>query len=331
MKSVYLGRTGVEVSELCFGTMSFGGDADEAESARLYAACREAGITFFDCANIYAGGRSEEILGGLIAGHRDEIVLTTKLGHTARPGPNGKGASRRHAMAEIETSLKRLGTDHVDVLFLHKFDPMTPLEEQLRMMEDILRSGKALYLGASNFAAWQYAKALGIADRQGWQRIDVIQPMYSLVKRQAEVEILPMAEAEGLAVTNYSPIGAGLLSGKYAPGKRPEQGRLVSGNYYGVRYGQEWMYETAKQFTLLAQDVGIHPVSLAVAWTAAHPAITTPILGARNVAQLKPALESVEIEVTQELYERLAALSPAPPPPTDRLEEQPELPKIIQS
>ncbi|MEM9099709.1 MAG: aldo/keto reductase [Pseudomonadota bacterium] len=322
MKSVYLGRTGVEVSELCFGTMSFGGDADEAESARLYAACREAGITFFDCANIYAGGQSEEILGKLIRGHRNEIILTTKLGHDARPGPNGKGASRRHAMAEIETSLKRLGTDHVDVLFLHKFDPMTPLEEQLRMMEDILRSGKALYLGASNFAAWQYAKALGIAERQGWQRIDVIQPMYSLVKRQAEVEILPMAEAEGLAVTNYSPIGAGLLSGKYAPGKQPDQGRLVSGSYYGVRYGQEWMYETAEQFTSLAEEIGIHPVSLAVAWAAAHPAVTTPIIGARTVDQVKPALASVDFEMPEDLYNRIAELSPKPAPPTDRLEEQ---------
>ncbi|MEM9046753.1 MAG: aldo/keto reductase [Pseudomonadota bacterium] len=330
MRTVYLGRTGVEVSELCFGTMSFGGDADEVESGRLYTACRDAGITFFDCANIYAGGRSEEILGRLIAGHRDEIVLTTKLGHDARPGPNGKGASRRHAMAEIDTSLKRLGTDHVDVLFLHKFDPRTPLEEQLRTMEDILRSGKALYLGASNFAAWQYAKALGIAEREGWQRIDVIQPMYSLVKRQAEVEILPLAEAEGLAVTNYSPIGAGLLSGKYAAQTRPDQGRLVSGNYYGVRYGQDWMYQTADAFTALAAELETHPVSLAIAWTAAHPAITTPILGARNVSQLQPALASVEVKLTQELYERIAQLSPTPAPPTDRLEEQAGPPKIVR-
>ncbi|MEM8790384.1 MAG: aldo/keto reductase [Pseudomonadota bacterium] len=322
MKSVWLGRTGVEVSALCFGTMSFGGDADEAESGRLYAACRDAGITFFDCANIYAGGRSEEILGRLMAGHRKELIITTKLGHDARPGPNGRGASRRHAMGEIEASLRRLGTDHVDVLFIHKFDPMTPLEEQLRTMEDILRSGKALYLGASNFAAWQYAKALGIAERQGWQQIDVIQPMYSLVKRQAEVEILPLAETEGLAVTNYSPIGAGLLSGKYAQGKRPEEGRLVSGNYYGIRYGQDWMYETAEQFTTLAQEMGVHPVSLAVAWTAAHPAITTPIIGARNVEQLQPALAAAAVDMDAALYDRIAALSPKPPPPTDRLEEQ---------
>lgn len=322
MKMIYLGRTGVEVSELCAGTMAYGGDADEAESGRLYTACREAGITFFDCANIYAGGRSEEILGRLIAGHRHEIVLTSKAGHNARPGPNGRGMSRRHAVAELEGSLRRLGTDHVDVLFIHKWDPMTPLEEQLRTVEDILRAGKALYLGASNWAAWQYAKALGIADRRGWQPIDVIQPMYSLVKRQAEVEILPMALSEGMAVTSYSPIGAGLLSGKYAAEETPDTGRLVETSYYAKRYGQDWMYETAGAFTALAGELGLHPVSLAIAWAAAHPAITTPIIGARTVEQLMPALQSVEIEMTPELYDRIAALSPTPPPATDRLEEQ---------
>ena len=322
MRTVWLGRTGVEVSALCYGTMSFGGDADEAESVRIYAACRDAGITFFDCANIYAGGASEEILGRLMKGHRDELIITTKLGHNARPGPNGRGASRRHAVAEVETSLKRLGTDHVDVLFIHKWDAETPLEEQLRTMEDILRSGKALFLGASNWAAWQYAKALGIAERRGWQPLSVLQPMYSLVKRQAEVEILPLAISEGLAVTNYSPIGAGLLSGKYAGGQRPEAGRLVETAYYGKRYGQEWMYETAERFTALAAETGHHPVSLAVAWAGAHPGITTPIIGARSVEQLGPALESVEIDMTAELYARISALAPTPPPATDRLEEQ---------
>ncbi|MEM7670801.1 MAG: aldo/keto reductase [Pseudomonadota bacterium] len=322
MRMIYLGRTGVEVSELCAGTMSYGGDADEAASARLYSASRDAGITFFDCANIYAGGRSEEILGRLIAGHRDEIVLTSKVGHTARPGPNGHGMSRRHALGELNGSLRRLGTDHVDVLFIHKWDPITPLEEQLRTVEDILRSGKALYLGASNWAAWQYAKALGISGRHGWQPIDVIQPMYSLVKRQAEVEILPFAQSENIAVTCYSPIGAGLLSGKYRAGHRPKTGRLIDTSYYGRRYGQDWMYETADAFTVVARELGIHPVSLAIAWAAAHPAITTPIIGARNVEQLEPALNATGVEMTAELYDRIAGLSPTPPPATDRLEEQ---------
>ncbi|MEM6905830.1 MAG: aldo/keto reductase, partial [Pseudomonadota bacterium] len=278
--------------------------------------------TFFDCANIYAGGLTEEIFGRLIAGHRDELVITTKFGHIASPGGNGRGASRRHQVAEIDKSLKRLGTDRVDVLFVHRWDPHTPLEEQLRALEDILRAGKALYLGASNWAAWQYMKALGIAAREGWQPLQVIQPMYSLVKRQAEVEILPLAEAEGLAVTSYSPIGAGVLSGKYAPGKRPTSGRVVDRADYAKRYAPDWMVETAERFTQLAGELGHNPVSLAIAWAGAHPGITCPIIGARSTEQLAPALKSVEIEMTPELYARIAALSPTPPPATDRLEEQ---------
>lgn len=322
MKMTRLGRTGVEVSQLCAGTMSFGGDCDEAESGRIYGACRDAGITFFDCANVYNGGVTEEIFGRLIAGHRDELFITTKYGHVVRKAPNGRGSSRRHAMAEFERSLKRLNVDHVDLLFIHRWDPHTPMEEQLRTMEDIIRSGKAIYFGASNWAAWQYAKALGIAEQQGWQKIDVIQPMYSLVKRQAEVEILPMAEAEGLGVISYSPVGGGLLSGKYAPGKRPDIGRIVDKDEYAKRYAPDWMVSVAEEFTSLAAELGHHPVSLAVAWAASHPGVTCPIIGARSVEQLQPSLASIEIDMTPELHARIAALSPTPPPATDRLEEQ---------
>ncbi|MBY8976428.1 aldo/keto reductase [Rhodobacteraceae bacterium NNCM2] len=317
-----LGRTGVEVSELCAGTMSFGGDADEAESGRIYAACRDAGINFFDCANVYNGGRAEEILGRLVAGHREELILTSKVASPARPGINGRGASRRHVVAEVDKTLKRLGTDHVDILFLHRWDEHVPMEDQLRTMEDILRAGKALYLGASNWSAWQYAKALGIADGRGWQPIDVIQPMYSLAKRQAEVEILPMAMAEGLAVTSYSPVGGGLLSGKYSPWMRPDSGRIIEKPEYTKRYGPDWLYDVAASFTELAAELGQHPVSLAVAWAGAHPGITCPIIGARSVEQLRPSLESVAIDMTPDLHARISALSPTPPPATDRLEEQ---------
>lgn len=322
MQMTRLGRTGVEVSGLCFGTMTFGDGADEAESSRIYAHCREAGINFFDCANVYAAGQSEEILGRQMKGHRDEVVITSKLGHAARSGPNGRGVSRRHAMAEVEGSLRRLGTDHLDILLIHGWDPHVPLEDQLRTMEDILRSGKALYLGASNFAAWQYARALGIADREGWQRIDVIQPMYSLVKRQAEVEILPMARAEGMAVICYSPIGGGLLSGKYSPWQRPATGRIAEKAGYSERYGPEWMYDVAAEFAAFASSHGHHPVSLAVAWAAAHPGITCPIIGARSVEQLRPALAATEIDMSADLYAEVSVLSPRPAPATDRLEEQ---------
>ena len=185
--------------------------------AALYAACRDAGITFFDCANVYAKGRSEEILGRLIAPERDEVVITTKVGFGDKT--NAKGLSRRHIAQSVEASLKRLGTDRVDVLFVHRWDGETAMEETLRGLEDVVRAGKMLYLGVSNWAAWQIAKALGLAERRGWTPFTLLQPMYNLVKRQAEVELLPLALSEGLAVTPFSPVGGGLLSGKYRHGR----------------------------------------------------------------------------------------------------------------
>ena len=219
------GRTGVQVSELCLGTMSFGGDADEEAAARMYAAGRDAGINFFDTANGYNAGESERTLGRLMKGHRDELVIATKCYNPQGDDINARGASRRHVTRAVEASLERLGTDRVDVLFLHQFDDRTPVEEQMRGLEDLVRSGKVLYPAASNFSAWQTAEALAVQERHGWARLQVIEPMYSLVKRQAEVEILPMAQAHEISVIPYSPTGGGLLSGKYAGGGE-NQGRL---------------------------------------------------------------------------------------------------------
>ena len=322
MDYVALGRTGVRVSQLCFGTMSFGGDADREESRRMYAACRDAGIIFFDCANVYSAGRSEEILGELIATERDSLVITSKCVQEMGPDTNDHGASRRHIMLSVEASLKRLGTDRLDVLFMHRWDDATDLEQTLRALDDLVRSGKVLYVGASNYAAWQVARALGISDRRGWARIDVLQPMYNLVKRQAETEILPLAEAEDIAVISYSPVGGGLLSGKYRPQSGPQTGRIIDNQMYAKRYAEPWMVETAAAFTGRAEELGVHPVSLAVAWVGAHPGITCPIIGARSVEQLRPSLDSVAVDMTAELRAELAALSRTPPPATDRLEEQ---------
>ncbi len=240
-----LGTTGIKVSQLCLGTMSFGGDADESESARMFAAARDAGINFFDCADGYAGGRSEETLGRLMAGCRDELIITSKCYSATGKDINARGSSRRHIVRAVEASLSRIGTDRLDVLFLHHFDDNLPLEEILRALEHVVQSGKVLYLGASNYAAWQIAKALGIAERRGWSRIDVIQPMYSLLKRQAESEILPMAESENLGVITYSPVAGGVLSGKYRPDSRPNEGRLVQNPKYNERYGEPGTFETA--------------------------------------------------------------------------------------
>jgi len=300
MKFKKLGNTGVRVSERCFGTMSFGGEADEAESLRMFTACRDAGINFFDCANGYVGGESEKILGKLMKSSRDDLVITSKCFV-----PMGK----------------RLDTDRIDVLFMHRWDTVVPLEETLRALEQLVADGKVIYLGASNYSAWQVAKGLGISERNHWPRFDVLQPMYSLVKRQVESEILPLAEAENLGVISYSPVGGGLLSGKYGRDKKDSDGRLVKNKMYTARYDQDWAYGVAEDFTELAKELGVHPVSLAVAWVGANPAVTCPIIGARHAEQLQPSLDSVNIDMTDELYDRITALSPAPAPATDRLEE----------
>ncbi len=317
-----LGSTGVLVSQLCFGTMSFGGEADASESAKMYKACRDAGVNFFDCADGYSRGMAETILGKLMKPERDALVITSKCFNPMADDVNARGGNRRHILRAVEASLKRLGTDRLDVLFMHRWDPDVPLEETLRALEKLVADGKVLYLGASNWAAWQIAKALGITDKRGWPRIDVIQPMYSLVKRQAEVEIFPLARAEGLGVITYSPLGGGVLSGKYGVTTRPDAGRVIENQQYVKRYGEEWVFETAEKFSALARDKGAHPVSLAVAWAGAHPAVTCPIIGARSVEQLQPSLKSVEIEMTDELHGVIAALSRTPPPATDRREEQ---------
>lgn len=314
-----LGRTGVRVSQLCFGTMSFGGDADETMSERMYRACREAGINFFDSADQYNKGRSEEILGSLARGHRDDIVIATKSFNPMSADVNARGNSRRHITRAIEASLKRLQTDRVEILYLHQQDPLTPLEESMRALEDLVRAGKVLYPALSNHAAWQTQAALAIAERHGWSRLQAVQPMYNLVKRQAEVEILPMAAANGVSVFPYSPAAAGLLSGKYL---EKSSGRLATNKMYEARYGEPWMHEVAAQFVAFCRGRGLHPVSTAVAWVAAHPAVTAPIIGARNLEQLQASLDSIKLEITPALYAEIAALSRTPAPANDRSEEQ---------
>ncbi len=316
-----LGRTGVKVSSLCFGTMSFGDIADEAESARMFQGCREIGINFFDCANTYAGGRSEEILGGLIANCRDEIVLTTKVVSRTGADVNQGGASRRHIQIAVEESLKRLQTDRIDVYFLHHYDADTPIEEMLRALDDLVCQGKILYPAVSNWAAWQVMKAQGIARQEGLARIECLQPMYNLVKRQAEVELLPLAAEEQIAVIPYSPLGGGLLTGKYSPEIKPDSGRLVENQMYMKRYGLTDYYQSAAAFTAHAKQRGLHPATLAVAWVMAHPSVTAPIIGARNLSQLEASLAALEVDLTPDWYAEISALSATPPPAHDRLEE----------
>jgi aryl-alcohol dehydrogenase-like predicted oxidoreductase len=317
-----LGNTGVKVSQLCFGTMSFGGDADEAESARMFGACRDLGINFFDCADGYGRGKAETILGRLMKDSRDDLVITSKCFVPMADDINARGANRRHILRAVEASLERLGTDRLDILFMHRWDRVTPLEETLRALEKLVADGKVLYLGASNYAAWQIAKGLGISAGNGWPRFDVIQPMYSLVKRQSEVEIFPLALAENLGVITYSPVGGGLLSGRYGKERRPDAGRLMTNQEYTRRYGEDWVFDVAEAFSSYANERGVHPVTLAVAWAAAHPAVTCPIIGARSLEQLRPSLDAAALDMSDRMHAEIAALSRMPPPATDRLEEQ---------
>jgi aryl-alcohol dehydrogenase-like predicted oxidoreductase len=317
-----LGRTGVQVSRLCFGTMSFGGDADEATSAAMFRRCRDAGINFFDCADVYQAGRSEEILGRAMAGERDELVITTKVHFPMGPDVNQRGLSRRHITQAVAGSLRRLATDRIDLYFVHGFDALTPIDETLRALDDLVQQGKVLYLGVSNWAAWQIAKALGISAASGLARFECIQPMYSLVKRQAEVEILPLALSEQVGVISYSPLGSGLLSGKYGRAAQPERGRLIDNQMHRTRYSDPEYLDIAERFTAHAQARGVHPATLAVAWVMAHPAITAPIIGARNLAQLEGSLAALDMALTPAWRAEISALSPEPPPATDRNEER---------
>jgi aryl-alcohol dehydrogenase-like predicted oxidoreductase len=320
----FLGQTGVKVSSLCFGTMTFGAEADEAESSAMFRACRDAGVNFFDCADIYAGGRSEEILGRLIKDGREDVVITSKAYFATSKDVNAMGVSRRHIMSAVEASLRRLGTDRIDVYFIHRFDDRTALEETLRALDDLVRQGKIVYAGASNFAAWQVAKALGISANRGWAFFACIQPMYSLVKRQAEVEILPMALSEKLGVITYSPLAGGLLSGKYRAAERPVTGRLMTHKISQIRYGENSYHEVAGRFAVFARERGFNPAGLAIAWVAGHPAVTAPIIGARTTAQLRACLAAADVPMTGELRAEISALSPEPPPATDRNEERTE-------
>ena len=321
MKYRNLGRAGVKVSSLCFGTMTFGDGADASTSASLYGMCRDKGINFFDCANVYAKGESERMLGRLIHSHRDEVVIATKAYFKTSEDVNGRGLSRFHLTKSLEQSLKRLGTDYVDLFYLHHFDEETPIEESLSTLNDFVRQGKVLYLGLSNFAAWQIMKSISITQLQNLAPISCIQPMYNLLKRQCESELLPMAQSEGLGVFPYSPLAGGWLTGKYL-NTQPEVGRFNTSKMYQKRYEQEKNLETTKAFLDFAKAQNYHPVSLAIAWVGSNPGITAPIIGARNEEQLRPALASLDLVLSEADRNTISDFSLGPAIATDRSEEK---------
>ncbi|WP_439153901.1 aldo/keto reductase [Yoonia sp.] len=303
-------RNNAPVSRLIFGTMQFGGKADAGESRAMFDAALAAGITHFDTAVGYTNGASETLLGSFIKQDRDALYLATKVGYTG-------GAGRANIIAHFDKCRRQLDQDAVDLLYMHRFDPDTPLEETFSALAELQQTGAIRHIGVSNYAAWQVMKAQAVAKSLG-TKIDVIQPMYSLVKRQSEVEIFPMAVDQDIAIAPYSPLGGGLLTGKYTGGGT---GRLTDDPRYRARYGQDWMHQTAAALSNLAAELGTNPATLAVAWVKSHAAQPAPIISARSVAQLQPSLAAIDFTMTPALYDRITALSPTPAPATDRLEE----------
>ena len=316
MQHVRLGRTGLQVSRICLGTMTFGLQVEEDASRAILDKAADAGVTFLDTADVYplggdltTAGRTEEILGRWLRGKRSDFVVATKCF-----GPMGRnrwdmGNSRRHIMDAIDASLRRLQTDFVDLYQLHFDDPGVPLDETLGALDDLVRAGKVRYVGCSNFLAYRLARALGRSDALGLARFVSVQPRYNLLFREFERELFPLCLEEGIGVIPYNPIAGGMLSGKHNRTKAPEEGtRFTLGNAaqtYQDRYWHENVFDTVDELVKIAGDAGIPLPTLAVAWTLRNPAITSPIVGASRPDQLDATIAAVETQLDDDLVQRL--------------------------
>lgn len=303
-------QNGHPVVGAAYGTMQWGDGASASDARAMFDACLDAGIVHFDTAALYTKGLSEQMLGDLVGGRKD-LFVATKAAYD-------QPATARNISASVATSQDRLKRECIDLLYLHRFDPETPLEDSFKTLADLQQSGAIRHIGVSNFAAWQVMKAQAIAARFG-TRIDAIQPMMNLVKRQVEVELLPMARDQGIAVFSYSPLGGGLLTGKYA--HQGADGRLATDGRYAARYGDAWMHEAALGLAQMSKDMGVPAATLAIAWLRRHAPDVQPILSARSLEQLKPSLAGLKVDLLDEIYEDMTALVPTPPPATDRIEE----------
>jgi len=316
MRHVRLGRTGLTVSRLCLGTMTFGLQCDEAASRAILDRAAAGGVTFLDTADVYplgggfqTVGRTEEILGRWLEGRRHAFVVATKCVGAMSERPWDRGASRKHILDAIDGSLRRLRTDYVDLYQLHHPDPETPIDESLRALDDVVRAGKARYVGCSNFAAYQVARALGRSEVLGTVRFDSVQPRYNLLFRQIERELLPLCREEGIAVIPYNPLAGGFLSGKHRREGGPTAGtRFTLGTAaerYQARYWREREFGTVEALRSVAAEAGLSLARLAIAWMLAEPAVTAPIVGASRPEQLDEVLAAVEKPIDALLKARL--------------------------
>lgn len=296
-----LGRTGLKVSEVSLGTMAFGRWIDEDASAAILDAALDHGINLVDTANVYGEGESERILGNLLKERRHQIVLATKVHGRVGDGVNDSGQSRYHIYKAVEDSLKRLKTDYLDLYQVHRFDPNTPLEETLRALDDLVRQGKVRYIGASNFAAWQLAKAHGISALHSLHRFESLQPEYSIISREIEKEIIPFVQSEQVGVIVYSPLGRGILSGKYRVGEAPPEGsRLAAGEQRLEELLKKNAIPVAEAIRPLAEEKGLTQAQYALSWVLSRPGITSAILGASKLEHITEAAKSWDVKLSAE-------------------------------
>jgi aryl-alcohol dehydrogenase (NADP+) len=320
MQHTRLGRTGLNVSRICLGTMTFGLQVDEPGSRAILDHARDLGVTFIDTADVYplggdltTTGRTEEILGRWWQGRRDEFVLATKCFGPTGKNPWDAGNSRRHIMDAIDASLRRLQTDFIDLYQVHFDDRNTPLDETLGALDDLVRAGKVRYIGCSNFLAYRLARAIGRSEVRGIARFDCVQPRYNLLFREFERELFPLCVEEQIGVIPYNPIAGGMLSGKHDRTKPPEEGtRFTLGNaarIYQDRYWHENVFDTVDDLVKLASDAGMPLPTLAVAWALRQPAVTSPIVGASRPEQLDATVAAVDVQLDEDLVARLDELT----------------------
>jgi aryl-alcohol dehydrogenase-like predicted oxidoreductase len=313
MKTVRLGSSGLKVSNICLGTMTFGAGADETMAHEIMDRFWELGGTFLDTANVYNGGVSEEIVGRWIKtrGVREQVVLATKVYGATGPGPNERGLSRINIQRAVEASLRRLQVDVIDLYQIHRWDLESEPEETMEALNDLVRQGKVRYIGCSNLRAWQLAEYLSLADQHSWSRFVSIQPLYSALNRSIENEVLAYATRQGLGVIPYNPLAGGVLTGKYKRGKPlPENTRLSDSEGYRDRYHTEQTFDIVERFVAAAHARDLTPAQLALAWVMAEPRITSPIIGARTLDQLNDTLGRIDTVLTPEDREALPAVLP---------------------
>lgn len=313
MEYVRLGRSGLKVAPVCLGTLTFGRETDSETSFKLMDRYLELGGNFLDTADGYSAGESETIVGQWLKdrGVRDSIVLATKVYWEMGPGPNDRGLSRLHIQQAVEASLRRLGTDVIDLYQVHQWDPDVPIEETMETLDDLVRQGKVRYVGCSNLTAWQLCKFLQASERNHWSRFVSIQPAYSAINRSIELEILPLCQEEGLGVIPFNPLAGGMLTGKYERGGAlPAGTRFERFKVYRRRYYTDQTFDIVEQFVAAARQRGVTPAQLAVAWVLAEPRVTCPIVGARNLEQLNDTLGGMEITLSPEERAELPAVLP---------------------